>query len=40
MERFWTILSTYDHWILHKKLVLDETFTIVHIIIYLYLFQT
>ena len=23
--------SKYDHWILHKKLVLDETITIIHI---------
>ena len=24
--------SKYDHWILHKKLVLDETITIIHIL--------
>ena len=27
--------SKYDHWILHKKLVLDETFTVIHISIHI-----
>ena len=35
MERFGRILSL-DYWILHKKLVLDETITIINIFTHIF----